>query len=131
MNREIKFRVWNKLTKQYIKNNIIISLDGKVKEVFFGEINGEEPDCIIQQFTSLKDKNNKEIYEGDIVKCPDLNPPEYTNTLSIVEYHASCFCYRDISSNKIEPIYGFIRLSEQDDDGEIIGNIFENPELLK
>ena len=129
MNREIKFRAWYpKYKKMSMVTGYMWEEDGS------DYVNLEKwsyDEKILMQYTGLKDKNNKEIYEGDIVKCPDLNPPEYTNTLSIVEYHASCFCYRDISSNKIESIYGFIGLSERDDDVEIIGNTFENPELLK
>jgi len=72
-----------------------------------------------QQFTGLLDKNEKEIYEGDVVKrIGDFGTEQYPNKqecIEVVEFNNACF-------NPIceEPIENF----------EIIGNIYENPELL-
>jgi len=73
----------------------------------------------LMQFTGLKDKNGKEIYEGDIVKSEAWSPSTYE-----VGFREGAFCfYREDSlyANNPEYLFKF----------EIIGNIYENPELIK
>jgi len=128
MNREIKFRVWDKIDNCWSKDRNYIEDDGTV----YGDCGRYEyelyqiKDAIVEQFISLKDKNNKEIYEGDIVTW------EYKTTKGpypmAVEYlddrAAFGFC-----TNKT-----FMTFEDLMDFGNcltVIGNIHENPELLK
>lgn len=132
--REIKFRAWWGEEMFYspmkegkyapdIFDDIYIKPDGRIFDFnSYTEINGgilEENNSgiILMQFTGLKDKNGKEIYEGDIFTCKDQN---YTESVIFLE---GCFVS---DFNKIE-----ISNSIQYENIEIIGNIYENPELLK
>jgi hypothetical protein len=108
--REIKFRAWNK------KHNIMVSweqmkVDNTVT-ICFGSVDSVRE---LMQFTGLLDKNGKEIYEGDIIK-------EKFDGLTKIEWGENCSC--------CSKVVGFIFGSGYKD-VEVIGNIYENPELLK
>ena len=106
--REIKFRVWDKQKKFMIKTVTIQNLTYKF---------ASNKDHIFLQYTGLKDKNGKEIYEGDIVYIDD-------EAINVV-FEEGAF--------KVHTKYdGDWLLSELDlSNLEVIGNIYENPELLK
>ena len=100
--REIKFRAWNgERMKEVLTWGFNEKFISTPKEV------SPEDDFKVMQYTGLKDKNGKEIYEGDLV------------------YLAGYGNY--------QAVFPFIELYEAEaekDIGEIIGNIYENPELL-
>jgi uncharacterized phage protein (TIGR01671 family) len=126
--REIKFRAWaDKMMYQnvgVVRNLVILDCEysdqlGEIhfKPMYYG-LNDDS--IVLMQFTGLHDKNGKEIYEGDIVKLNSVNLRIY--------YSESRALYRAEGSNKwhydINEIMEFYNC-------EVIGNIYENPELIE
>ena len=84
------------------------------------------------QYTGLKDKNGKEIYEGDVVTIPNWSPAEYQ-----IVFIEGAFCLSALKKSDAFDIGGFVADIHYVQSGgkgpraEIIGNIYENPELLE
>ena len=134
-----KFRAWYVLAEEMINEILMISFvrkeiigkfsDGStsVPLKFEDERNGE--DVILMQSTGLRDKNGKEIFEGDIItNGPDVMCMKRHNTLGFyvekkgkVEFIADCAILEEFEEDA----------KEIADSLEIIGNIYENPELLE
>ena len=132
MKREIKFRAWDVVDKRMILPDIWMSrLCGE--GVSLEEILGNE-EYAVMQFTGLKDKNGKEIYEGDIVEFKEKHYDKpYSFVVSWDDISASFVCndfkeryYRWLSSMTIDTHFS-IKYEYK----KIVGNIYENPELLK
>jgi hypothetical protein len=103
----------------HAKNQWATGIDGL-------EIRPDSKDFVLMQFTGLHDKNGKEIYEGDIVRII-VAKRNYT-----VEYNDYCFKLIHADPKLQRMIWGpLYRLQELNFEVEIIGNIFETPELLK
>ena len=112
--REFKFRAWDKKTNKIYQITDIDFNNYLANGVCDGEWE-EFSTCNLLQYTGLKDKNDVEIYEGDIVKG------NYLRGIGVVEWN-KYFCKFDISHRmNISPSDVF----------EVIGNIYENKELLK
>ena len=120
MNREIKFRAWDEEGKRWINlDECVITIDGQIHSTSGRNIHRNITDKVdVQQFTGLTDKNGKEIYEGDIVELNDRGVKRRSVVrFDIKDCDESCFHFRS---------YGWYV-----DEIKVIGNIYENPELLK
>ena len=144
--RKIKLKAWDKVKKCWIKANVIAWCDEEKQWMInadgYGWINPEEVEVV--EFTGLPDKNSKEIYEGDIVhKSKELGTwsVEYDDTEGRFVVYNQLNSQRDLKSHTCGyEIYhlkdGDLATSVEitDDSGfvcEVIGNIYENPELLR
>lgn len=118
--REIKFRAWELNTKQMSKP---FGLGGIPIFIVDGEIVGLE----IMQFTGLLDKNGKEIYEGDIVFNHSVSREESGEVIFSDIHHSYIIKYKPKKgrSDDWDDMHG------DEHNLEKIGNIWENPELLK
>jgi uncharacterized phage protein (TIGR01671 family) len=142
MNRPIKFRVWNINEKKFCTKSFrgampifMLNLNfelGFIRDSFDGQ---SEDNYVFQQFTGLKDINNKDIYEGDIIKYNGNDDLIYKKPgiVSIGEYSTHSYqCYHyGIRIKRIDMENFYFGLSKKDKDYLIIGNIFENPDLLQ
>lgn len=115
MSREIKFRAWDK------RHNIM----EYINDLYWFEENGihnfNDDNYIFMQNTGLKDKNGKEIYEGDIL----IN---YLDEKGCVIFNNGSFKVK-ISNHIHTPTIGLFAVIGGTVD--IIGNIYDNPELLE
>jgi uncharacterized phage protein (TIGR01671 family) len=120
MSREIKFRAWDKKTERF-QSGFHLTSDGKI--IFACLVDNE--DYILSQFTGLKDKNGKEIFENDIV-CWTFDE----KTKKEIVFHEGCFGHFNFMGiNNEYP--EFIPIHKKRAEYMIVcGNIFQNPELL-
>ena len=135
MQRELKFRVWNKFMKAWMAEDVI-AITGNNELIDCLGVNTqldsqyEDEEIVFQQFTGLSDSKGKEIYEGDIVDIQDsIKLPLYVIKFGFFENSCSeiagnGFFLEAIGGGEYsqETLYEEIKL-------KIAGNIFENPEL--
>lgn len=130
MEREIKFRVWSKTKNNWVQNMLLLACIDGLPFVHLVEVdekgefkahhvyNASSLELTVQQYTGLKDKTGKEIYEGDIIlrecvnlKCECIWSDEEASY--ILRYIDNTFIY-------LADFSGI----------EVIGNIMEYPEIL-
>ncbi|MES5890780.1 YopX family protein [Lacticaseibacillus paracasei] len=136
MKREIKFRAWDKQRHHMLDvEELAYNLRGELVSIYgFGRdfsndpdaLLGEEPDldrAVLMEYTGLHDKNGREIYEGDVLDI-GLRNQDGKPIIAPVSYETYAAGYvLDNGGNGI-----WQRLTKE---CEVIGNIFENPELLE
>ena len=116
--REIKFRAW------YNGEHPEFSLTDKrrMTEIPDNNLSRLGNEYILMQYTGLKDKNGKEIYEGDIIEV--LNEEEYIGDAVVVSVEFKNGCFVDSFFH-----WAFNNIKEYK--REVIGNIYENLELKR
>lgn len=127
--REIKFRAWDKELEEWT-NYSINNINGNVigfynKETGFWESDREGERFTLCQYTGLKDKNDREIYEGDIVRAV-----VFSKWIGVAKYSDKnqAFVFECIDKNYRGNI---VFMSQFDQGFKILGNIYENPEMLE
>lgn len=124
--REIKFRCWDKENKEMLDVEYLhwddCTREFSIRTTMYTDYFDIE-DMILMQYVGLKDKNGKEIYEGDIVKI-DKEDYKY-----IVKFYDGCF----VGINKYDEHYEQAKILGNlfTLELEVIGNIHDNPELLE
>lgn len=121
--REIKFRVWDgerlkPVTLWGFHEGFIMTSKGSADEEEFE----------VMQFTGLRDKNGKEIYEGDIIKAntfdENINKVQVGKVKYRNERHGYIFVPNELEKNNLYyPLFAIVTC-------ELMGNIYENPEFL-
>lgn len=145
--REIKFRAWDRHEKRMIEADELVFWNGCCYRNPTKSLNDPNKPHVparlkgysileeyIMQYTGLKDKNGTEIYEGDIVKFNDFwseitggNVGDTIRTC-FVEYITSGFFLRDVLDEEYEEDLGMALIN--DDEFEVIGNVYQNGGLL-
>lgn len=112
--RELKFRAWDGDRMQEVLslgiNECYISTNK-----YCGDIDG----YVIMQYTGLKDTHGKEIYDGDFLRFKHLE--NYAHDIQFVSMSDCCWGTEE---------YAFFEMMERSYIFEVVGNIYENPELL-
>lgn len=133
--KNLKFRAWDNTAKKMSK---VTAIDFSTKpfRVFYkayGNENYFNQDAILMQSTGLHDKNGVEIFEGDVLNCGHLftgspfeEEDEYEEEKGVVKFINCGFNVEFKDTNAL-----FVDIMLTCEDIEVIGNIYESPELLK
>lgn len=125
----IKFRAYDENKKKFVHfDDIKFGENGAYAIVYYdpkrGDVVQELAYIVLQQFTGCRDKSGKEIYAGDVLETQELNDIDpdnkfYETVHSVVTFEDGCFF-----AAEFQPLHS-VHLHKW----EIVGNIYENPEL--
>jgi uncharacterized phage protein (TIGR01671 family) len=124
MNRQLKFRAWDKLEKRFFypdkgyQGHYVLTLNGQFQNLQNGS-GGDE--YVVQQFTGLKDKDGKEIFEGDRVRIGYTQNHDFFGEVIWLEDRASFGVRYENITETFEDL-GFVQKLF-----EVVGNIFQSP----
>lgn len=131
--RNIKFRVWDKDLKQMhtcgqdVHDSMTFDENNIAQYYNLQNGCGSPTTYELMQYTGLKDKNGKKLYEGDIVSFRfKKDRKELADLIGFIEYQTQYCAFKIVSS----PLNGSFRIDDETII-EVIGNVYENPELLK
>lgn len=134
-----RFRAWNKATKEMYGADDIIAINFEEKEICVQTIYFEQglpdsrdldyydfDDIVLMQSTGMRDKNDREIFEGDVLKVTDQH-----SWLEVVSFNKDKAMFVSKETKKVEetPLYDLFNTDIFE--VEIIGNIHTNPELAE
>ncbi len=125
--RQIKFRAWDKEKEKMfvpVRLTFIKGIAGVTHAIGDRDVNPKSNDYVVMQFTGLLDKNGKEIYEGDVLK----GKLSYSN-----DDGSDAGSEETIGKVEWDRIGWYCRVTDfynAPSNAEVIGNIYENPELL-
>ena len=129
--KQVKFRAWDKKKNDWFDDDdgeLYIELNGNINFGWNGEVMDDYTDrVILLQYTGLKDKNGVEIYEGDFLMAGDAY-------LGVIKYHSTRaqFIGKNIGETFQEDKYDTLYTKNgRFNSAKVIGNIYENPELLE
>lgn len=143
-----KYRVWDKVNKEWLTGSEALDvywINNELKvQVGIEFADGRSQDEFeIVKYTGLKDRNNKEIYEGDIVRHISAHNSKRIEIVGHVRYERQCCAYwivyteYNIHSKRVIHKYKNLNADYGDDNDnyinlsiDVIGNIFYNPELI-
>lgn len=145
--REIKFRAWDLTEKVMLTSKDMYDIGNPFTEIHVANgdqdyrVNDDkETEFIPMQFTGLHDKNGKEIYEGDVIRLSEGHPHWISKNMKVVFYQGS-FCIEIIGHDyHFDTPTAFITYFDACENHdlpepytqyiEVIGNVYENPDLL-
>jgi uncharacterized phage protein (TIGR01671 family) len=125
MGREIKFRAWDKRNNKWFHQDLFIMTNAGFYSDYREFEDGNslfDYEYQLLQYTGLKDKNGKDIYEGDIL--------EFNSIVTWVDGSDPANLGMEVGFYAQRDNFESWRLIEVGEELEVLGNIFENPELI-
>ena len=129
MSREIKFRSWGRnyalmfCTDKTMYTPSHISSRGNSCTPIDYEPPYEDDKAIVMQYTGMKDKDNVEIYEGDIIQGDIMHDNRFLGTMGVVVYDEKQGSFANKNCSGLSLMHKLYHI-------KVIGNVFDNPEIF-